>query len=194
MEIHKTEIDGVLFIEPRVFEDQRGFFMETYNHPRYVEAGIPAAFVQDNLSLSTRGTLRGLHFQINNPQAKLVQVLQGEVFDVAVDLRAGSPSFGRWTGALLSGANKCQFFIPGGFAHGFAVLSETALFAYKCSDVYHPEDEGGLLWSDPQLAIDWRVKSPVLSEKDIAMPLLADLTTRQLPQVKYTANTKEEAP
>lgn len=194
MEIHKTEINGVLIIDPRVFEDQRGFFMETYNHPRYAEAGIPPAFVQDNLSFSTRGTLRGLHFQINNPQAKLVQVLQGEVFDVAVDLRAGSPSFGRWTGALLSGANKRQFFIPGGFAHGFAVLSETALFAYKCSDVYHPEDEGGLLWSDPQLAIDWRVKSPVLSEKDTAMPLLADLTPTQLPQVKYTTNTKEEAP
>lgn len=194
MEIHKTEIDGVLIIDPRVFRDRRGFFMETYNHLRYVKAGIPAAFVQDNLSLSTRGTLRGLHYQINTPQAKLVQVLQGEVFDVAVDLRAGSPSFGRWTGALLSGANQRQFFIPEGFAHGFAVLSETALFAYKCSDVYHPEDEGGLLWSDPQLAIDWRVKTPVLSEKDTAMPLLGDLAAGELPQVTYTADTEEEAP
>lgn len=196
MEIHKTEIDGVLIIEPRVFKDQRGFFMETYNHPRYAEVGIHTNFVQDNLSFSTRSTLRGLHFQISRPQAKLVQVLQGEVFDVAVDLRTGSPTFGRWAGAILSSDNRRQFYIPGGFAHGFAVLSDTALFAYKCNEVYHPEDEGGLLWSDPSLAIDWQVEAPVLSEKDAAMPLLADLTAANLPRVKYLPDTdaKEKAP
>jgi dTDP-4-dehydrorhamnose 3,5-epimerase len=129
MEIKTTEIKGVLLIEPKLFKDQRGFFMETYHQPRYREAGIDTDFVQDNLSRSTRGILRGLHFQIKHPQAKLVQVLEGEVFDVAVDLRAGSPSFGRWSGARLSGANHHQFYIPAGFAHGFAVLSETALFA-----------------------------------------------------------------
>lgn len=185
MEIHPTELNGALIIEPRVFGDHRGFFMETYNHQRYAEAGISARFVQDNLSRSTRGTLRGLHFQINHPQAKLVQVLEGEVFDVAVDLRAGSPSFGRWTGARLSAANHRQFFIPAGFAHGFAVLSDTALFAYKCSDLYHPEDEGGLLWCDPALGIDWQVDDPVLSEKDAALPPLEALKPEQLPQAVY---------
>lgn len=192
MEIHPTDLDGTIIIEPRVFGDHRGFFMETYNHPRYAEAGIATHFVQDNLSRSTRGTLRGLHFQINHPQAKLVQVLQGEVFDVAVDLRAGSPSFGRWTGARLSGDNHRQFFIPEGFAHGFAVLSDTALFTYKCSDVYHPEDEGGLLWCDPALGIDWHVVDPVLSEKDAALLPLEGLNTEQLPQVVYQAKGEGE--
>jgi dTDP-4-dehydrorhamnose 3,5-epimerase len=187
MEIKTTDIQGVLLIEPKVFKDQRGFFMETYHQPRYRAAGIGTDFVQDNLSRSARGTLRGLHFQIKHPQAKLVQVLEGEVFDVAVDLRAGSPSFGRWTGARLSGANQRQFYIPAGFAHGFAVLSDTALFAYKCSDVYHPEDEGGLLWSDPALAIDWPVESPVLSAKDAAFPPLDQLDPEQLPRVRYQA-------
>lgn len=187
MEIHPTDLDGALIIHPRVFSDQRGYFMETYHRPRYTEAGIATEFVQDNLSRSTRATLRGLHFQIDHPQAKLVQVLEGEVFDVIVDLRAGSPTFGRWTGALLSASNHHQLFVPAGFAHGFAVLSETALFAYKCSDLYTPEDEGGLLWSDPALGIDWRVTDPVLSEKDAAFPPLAQLTPTQLPQVKFTA-------
>jgi dTDP-4-dehydrorhamnose 3,5-epimerase len=187
MEIHTTDLKGVLIIEPQLFPDQRGFFMETYNQPRYQAAGIRTDFVQDNLSRSTRGTLRGLHFQINYPQAKLVQVLEGEVFDLAVDLRAGSPSFGRWTGARLSAANHRQLYIPEGFAHGFAVLSDTALFAYKCSQVYHPEDEGGLLWSDPALAIDWPVQAPVLSAKDAAFPRLDQLKPEQLPQVSFRA-------
>ncbi|MEJ2639427.1 MAG: dTDP-4-dehydrorhamnose 3,5-epimerase [Desulfosarcinaceae bacterium] len=187
METTATDLKGVLILEPKVFKDQRGFFMETYQQPRYRAAGIRTEFVQDNLSRSTRGTLRGLHFQIRHPQAKLVQVLAGEVFDVAVDLRAGSPSFGRWAGARLSAANHRQFYIPAGFAHGFAVLSETALFAYKCSEVYHPEDEGGLLWSDPVLAIDWPVEAPVLSDKDAAYPRLGQLTPEQLPQVRYRA-------
>jgi dTDP-4-dehydrorhamnose 3,5-epimerase len=190
MEIHTTDLKGVLIIEPQLFPDQRGFFMETYNQPRYRAAGIRTDFVQDNLSRSTRGTLRGLHFQINYPQAKLVQVLEGEVFDLAVDLRAGSPSFGRWTGARLSAANHRQLYIPEGFAHGFAVLSDTALFAYKCSQVYHPEDEGGLLWSDPALAIDWPVQAPVLSAKDAAFPRLDQLKPEQLPQVSF--RTEEE--
>jgi dTDP-4-dehydrorhamnose 3,5-epimerase len=187
MEIHPTDLDGALIIHPRVFSDQRGYFMETYHRPRYAEAGITTEFVQDNLSRSTRATLRGLHFQIEHPQAKLVQVIEGEVFDVIVDLRAGSPTFGRWTGALLSATNHHQLFVPAGFAHGFAVLSETALFAYKCNDLYTPEDEGGLLWSDPGLGIDWRVTDPVLSEKDAAFPPLTQLTPAQLPQVTYTA-------
>jgi dTDP-4-dehydrorhamnose 3,5-epimerase len=186
MEIHPTDLDGALIIHPRVFSDQRGYFMETYHRPRYAEAGITTEFIQDNLSRSTRATLRGLHFQINHPQAKLVQVIEGEVFDVIVDLRAASPTFGRWTGALLSATNHHQLFVPAGFAHGFAVLSETALFAYKCSDLYTPEDEGGLLWSDPALGIDWRVTDPVLSEKDAAFPPLAQLTPAQLPQVIFT--------
>jgi dTDP-4-dehydrorhamnose 3,5-epimerase len=185
MDIHSTELDGAVIIHPRVFSDQRGFFMESYHRPRYAEAGIDTEFVQDNLSRSTRGTLRGLHFQIEFPQAKLVQVLEGEVFDVAVDLRTGSPTFGRWTGARLSGENHRQFFVPAGFAHGFSVLSETALFAYKCSELYHPEDEGGLLWSDPALGIDWQLTDPVLSEKDAALPPLEQLTPAQLPRVKF---------
>jgi dTDP-4-dehydrorhamnose 3,5-epimerase len=190
METKATDLKGVLLIEPKVFADPRGFFMETYHQTRYRAAGIRTDFIQDNLSRSTRGILRGLHFQIQHPQAKLIQVLEGEVFDVAVDLRAGSPNFGRWTGARLSAANHRQLFIPAGFAHGFAVLSETALFAYKCSDVYHPEDEGGLLWSDPALAIDWPVAAPVLSEKDATFPCLDQLAPAQLPQVRY--QTEEE--
>ena len=187
MKIHPTDIDGALIIEPQVFSDRRGFFMETYHQSRYRKAGINADFIQDNLSLSTHGTLRGLHFQIHHPQAKLVQVLQGEVFDVVVDLRAGSPNFGRWIGVPLSAANRRQLFIPAGFAHGFAVLSETALFAYKCSEIYRPEDEGGLLWCDPALAIDWQVVQPGLSDKDAALPPLDQLSPDQLPQVHYNA-------
>jgi dTDP-4-dehydrorhamnose 3,5-epimerase len=187
MEIHPTDLDGAVIIYPRVFGDQRGYFMETYHRQRYADAGIATEFVQDNLSRSSRGILRGLHFQVNHPQAKLVQVLEGEVFDVIVDLRFGSPTFGRWTGTLLSATNHRQLFVPAGFAHGFAVLSHSALFAYKCSDFYRPGDEGGLLWSDPALGIDWRVTDPVLSEKDAALPPLAQLTPEQLPQVKYRA-------
>jgi len=182
MKVETTPLDGVLIVEPDVFEDKRGFFLETFNRKRYAEAGIDRAFVQDNLSFSTKGTLRGLHFQIGNPQAKLVQVVAGEVFDVAVDIRKGSPTFGKWTGTHLSGDNKVQFFIPEGFAHGFAVLSETALFVYKCSALYDPDDEGGIIWSDPEIAIDWPVTDPVVSEKDQRYPPLAELGPEQLPK------------
>ncbi|MFQ5735043.1 MAG: dTDP-4-dehydrorhamnose 3,5-epimerase, partial [Planctomycetaceae bacterium] len=154
MQVHETDIPGVLLIEPQVFDDARGFFMETYQKQRYAEAGISVEFVQDNLSRSARGTLRGLHYQIRHPQGKLVQVCDGEVFDVAVDLRKDRPTFGRWTGSTLSAENRRQFYVPPGVAHGFCVLSETATFFYKCTDYYHPEQERTLLWNDPQVGID----------------------------------------
>ena len=186
MNITQTELEGVLIIEPGVFKDPRGFFMETYNLERYRQAGIRPEFVQDNLSFSVKNTLRGLHFQIRHPQAKLVQVIAGEIFDVAVDIRPGSPGFGKWTGIILSGENKRQVFIPEGFAHGFCVLSEIAYFSYKCSDFYAPGDEGGLLWSDPGIGIQWPVKDAIISEKDRYYPLLADLVSEQLPRVEAT--------
>lgn len=182
MNVVTTAIDGVLIVELDVFEDKRGFFFETYHRKRYAESGIDAVFVQDNLSYSMKGTLRGLHFQIEKPQAKLVQVVQGEVFDVAVDIRSGSPTFGKWIGTRLSDENQRQFFIPEGFAHGFAVLSETALFMYKCTALYDPADEGGILWSDPDIGIDWPVTDPVVSDKDQRYPRLAELGPGQLPR------------
>ncbi len=166
MNISRCELAGLLMIEPRVFGDPRGFFVETWNRRRYQECGITTEFVQDNLSCSRRGILRGLHFQNPTPQAKLVSVWQGEVFDVAVDIRRGSPTFGRWHGVHLSSENKRQFFIPPGFAHGFLVLSEIALFHYKCSDFYTPQHEVALRWDDPDLAIQWPGKDPVVSERD----------------------------
>jgi len=170
MQVSTTSIEGVLIIEPQVFEDQRGFFIETYNRKRYELAGVKisknGSFVQDNLSFSVQGTLRGLHFQINKPQAKLVQVICGEIFDVAVDIRPDSPTFGKAHGEILSEKNHKQMFIPEGFAHGFCVLSETAHFLYKCSAFYDPKDEGGILWSDPAIGIDWPVKTPIISPKD----------------------------
>lgn len=175
MNIITTSLEGVLIIEPMVFEDNRGFFMETYNQNNYQKSGINRLFVQDNLSYSVRGTLRGLHFQIKHPQAKLVQVIKGEIFDVAVDIRKGSPTFGKWTGIVLSAQNKRQIFIPEGFAHGFCVISETAYFLYKCSAFYAPDDEGGIIWSDPDIGIEWPVKAPVISEKDKHYPRLCEL-------------------
>ena len=170
-----TPIKDLLIIEPRIFADHRGYFMETYNAPEFKEKGIPYDFVQDNQSKSSRGVLRGLHYQIHYPQAKLVRVLEGEVFDVAVDLRANSATYGQWYGTILSGENKKMFMIPRGFAHGFVVLSEEAVFAYKCDDVYHPNDEGGLLWNDPDLGIEWPFDGePVLAEKDKSYPLFRD--------------------
>ena len=167
VEVKKTSIEGVLTIEPKVFGDDRGYFMETYNEPEFKAKGVPYDFVQDNQSKSTKGVLRGLHYQINHPQAKLVRVLEGEVFDVAVDLRKGSPTYGKWEGVLLSGENKKMFMIPRGFAHGFVVLSDTAIFAYKCDDVYHPNDEGGIMWNDPDIGVQWPFEGePLLSEKD----------------------------
>ncbi|CAB5147166.1 dTDP-4-dehydrorhamnose 3,5-epimerase (EC [Olavius algarvensis associated proteobacterium Delta 3] len=182
MEVIPTAFPGVLLIKPRMFRDQRGFFMETFHDNRYRELGIDCRFVQDNLSRSSRGTLRGLHYQKQRPQAKLVQAIVGEIFDVAVDVRPGSPFFGRWVGERLTGDNGHQLYIPEGFAHGFCVLSDEAVFIYKCTDFYAPEDEGGVLWSDPDLAIEWPVSVPVLSEKNRSLPLLQDLGEDDLPQ------------
>ena len=172
----------MLIIEPDVFGDQRGFFMETWNAKRYRDAGLDVEFVQDNLSFSNYGVLRGLHYQQPHSQGKLVYVLQGGVYDVAVDIRVGSPSFGQWQGVELSAENKRQFYIPEGFAHGFCVLSKTVLFAYKCTDFYNPQAEGGFMWNDPGLNIDWPVKDPVLSDKDRKYPPLKDIKINMLPQ------------
>ena len=169
IEVEECGIEGLKVITPAVYGDSRGYFMETYQYLDFCEAGIREVFVQDNQSSSTQGVLRGLHFQINYPQDKLVRVVRGEVFDVAVDLREGSPTFGQWHGVMLSSENRKQFFIPKNFAHGFYVLSDQAEFCYKCSDYYHPNDEGGLLWNDPDIGIDWPLLENVpltLSEKD----------------------------
>lgn len=173
-------IEGLLLIEPAVFGDERGYFMETWNEADFREGGLDAVFVQDNQSKSRKGVLRGLHFQKNNPQGKLVRVLSGEVFDVAVDLRAASPTLGKWRGVLLSAENKRQFYVPEGFAHGFLVMSETAEFAYKCTRFYDPQDEGGLLWNDPDIGIEWPDigMEPVLNERDRKHPGLNALEFR----------------
>ena len=181
MNIIKTNLEGVLLIEPKVFGDQRGFFLETFQADRYRQSGIDVNFVQDNLSHSSCGVLRGLHYQLNFPQAKLVSVICGEVFDVVVDIRKGSPSYGQWYGAVLSGDNHRQLYVPHGFAHGFCVLSETVDFQYKCTDYYHPEDEIGVIWNDPDIGIEWPIKDPVLSEKDRGLSRLVDLEQAQLP-------------
>lgn len=171
----KTEIDGLYIIEPKLFGDERGYFMETYNEQDFLEQGLDIKFVQDNQSASRKGVLRGLHFQKKFPQTKLVRVLSGEVFDVAVDLRKGSLTYGKWFGIILSSENKKQFLIPKGFAHGFLVLSDFAEFAYKCDDFYHPEDEGGILFNDKDIGIKWPdVGEIILSEKDKNNPLLKD--------------------
>lgn len=172
MKVIQTKLSGALIIEPKIFGDDRGFFYETYQAERYKAAGISLDFVQDNRSRSSRGVLRGLHFQKNKPQGKLVTVTQGEVFDVAVDLRKDSPTFGQYESVLLTGDNRVQFYIPPGFAHGFCVLSDTADFQYKCTDYYDPTDEGGLLWNDPELAIAWPLTNPTLSAKDSILPTL----------------------
>jgi dTDP-4-dehydrorhamnose 3,5-epimerase len=181
MNLKQTRLPGVLIIEPQVFNDERGYFMEPYNQKRYAEYGITSIFVQDNLSYSVRGTLRGLHYQYPHEQAKLIQVLEGEVFDVVVDIRKGSPTFGQWTSSYLSSENKHQAYIPEGFAHGFCCLSETALFFYKCSDFYMPECEGGIHWSDPDLNIDWPISNPLVSEKDARNPFLKNVQKERLP-------------
>lgn len=171
----ETEIKGVYIIEPTVFGDSRGYFMETYNEQAFREVGLHYHFVQDNQSSSRKGVLRGMHFQKTHPQTKLVRVLKGEVFDVAVDLRRESETYGKWVGVLLSDENKRQLLIPKGFAHGFVVVSDYAEFFYKCDDFYHPEDEGGLLWNDPDVGIEWpEVGEIILSEKDKKNPMLAE--------------------
>ena len=169
IKIETCEIEGLKVITPTVFGDERGYFMETYNYNDYAAAGIDMEFVQDNQSMSKRGVLRGLHFQINYPQDKLVRVTRGKVFDVAVDLREGSATYGKWFGVLLSDENKKQFFIPKNFAHGFLVLSDVAEFVYKCTDFYHPNDEGGLAWNDPEIGVAWPIEEGIeltISEKD----------------------------
>lgn len=181
MNVIKTDIEGVLVLEPKVFADARGFFMETWTRQRYAAAGLDVEFVQDNVSSSSQGVLRGLHFQHPQGQGKLVQVLQGEVLDVAVDIRVGSPTFGQHVTCLLSGENHRQFFVPAGFAHGFCVLSETALFLYKCTEFYNPKTESGVLWNDPDLGIDWPVAEPILSEKDAKLSCLKDIPKDRLP-------------
>lgn len=174
MKVKTTKLEGCVIIQPKIFSDPRGFFLETFNAQRYEEAaGIKLKFVQDNLSHSSRGVLRGLHYQKTKPQGKLVTVLSGEVFDVAVDLRRYSPTFGQYEAVLLTGENKLQFYIPPGFAHGFCVISEHADFFYKCTDFYAPTDEGGILWDDPEVNIPWPVSNPVLSEKDKNNPTLS---------------------
>ncbi len=176
MDVKKTEIEGLLIIEPKVFGDDRGFFLETYNQKRYQEAGIPGKFVQDNLSFSKRDVVRGLHFQSPNAQGKLVSCPMGEVFDVAVDIREGSPTFGKWVGVYLSADNKRQFWIPPGFAHGFLVTSETALFSYKCTEYYSPKDEKTVLWNDPEIGIKWPSRENFkLSDRDKSGMLLAHI-------------------
>lgn len=184
MRIVETDLDGVVIVEPDVYGDHRGFFMEVYNRNRYESHGVTCEFVQDNLSFSGKDTLRGLHYQLNHPQAKLVQVLKGEVYDVAVDLRLGSPQFGHWVGVILSETNKKQLFIPEGFAHGFCVMSDSAMFLYKCSEYYDPSDELGVLWSDPVLKISWPVNNPVLSDKDKAYSPLNNIFEGKLPIYK----------
>ncbi len=176
--VEKTPIEGLLVISPQVFGDERGYFMETYNIADFKEAGIDCTFVQDNQSASRKGVIRGLHFQKEFPQDKLVRVISGEVFDVAVDLRKGSATYGKWYGIRLSAENKKMFFIPKNFAHGFLVLSDHAEFTYKCTELYHPNDEGGIIYNDPEIGIDWPIENEedlIFSDKDKKWPTLKEL-------------------
>lgn len=182
MKVSTAKILGVQIIEPAVHGDDRGFFMESYSRDRYAEAGLPRDFVQDNLSLSSKGILRGLHLQHPHDQGKLCFVLEGEVFDVAVDVRLGSPTFGRWEGFILSSKNKRQLYVPPGFAHGFCVLSERALFSYKCTDFYSAPSELGIAWDDADIGIEWPIQSPRLSAKDRLNPSLRDVPAERLPR------------
>jgi dTDP-4-dehydrorhamnose 3,5-epimerase len=178
VKVSPTGLFGVLLVEPEVFQDARGFFLETYHREKYAAAGIDATFVQDNHSHSARHTLRGLHAQRSRAQGKLVRAVSGEMFDVAVDIRVGSPSFGRWTGAVLSGTNFRQLYIPPGFAHGFCVLSDEVDVEYKCTDLYVPGDEITVAWNDPEIGIDWPVRAPILSAKDKDAPPLSQMRDR----------------
>jgi dTDP-4-dehydrorhamnose 3,5-epimerase len=177
-----TALPGVFELRPKVIRDARGFFMETYRQNALAEAGIAEKFVQDNHSHSSRGVLRGLHYQLRNPQAKLCRVTQGEVLDIAVDIRAGSPNFGKWVSVVLSGENHAELYIPKGFAHGFVVRSETADFLYKCSDYFEAGDDRGVLWNDPQIGINWETPDPILSNKDKDYLPLAKIAQDQLPR------------
>ncbi|HBP01858.1 MAG TPA: dTDP-4-dehydrorhamnose 3,5-epimerase [Stenotrophomonas sp.] len=181
MKIVETSLAGCRVIEPAVFGDSRGFFFETWNAERFQDQGLPGSFVQSNVSSSARGVLRGLHYQWPRPQGKLVSVLEGEVYDVAVDIRRGSPTFGQWEAVVLSAENRKQFWIPEGFAHGFAVLSERALFSYLCTDVYVREADAGIRWNDADIAVDWPISAPTLSAKDETAPFLKDIAEDRLP-------------
>lgn len=182
MKILETPLQGALVLEPDVFGDSRGFFYESYNQTKFRDAGIDGNFVQSNVSRSSKGTLRGLHYQWPNPQGKLVSVLQGEVYDVAVDIRHGSPTFGQWVGVMLSGENHRHIWIPEGFAHGFCVLSESAIFTYQCTALYDRAADAGIRWNDSELGIDWPISEPLLSEKDQKSPFLRDVPPARLPQ------------
>lgn len=184
MNVIRTELEGILIVEPPVFQDARGFFMEAWHHEKYAAAGITERFVQDNISMSRQGVLRGLHFQNPGEQGKLVSVLTGKVFDVAVDLRTDSPTFKRWVGVELSRENRRQLYIPPGYAHGFTVLSDEALFVYKCTQYYRQDYEHALRWDDPEIGIDWPGADHIMSEKDLAAPLLRDLPKSALPTIK----------
>ncbi len=179
--IKETALPGVLIIESDIHSDQRGFFRELYHRDKYVSHGLETAFVQDNHSHSVKGVLRGLHYQLKSPQGKLIMAVTGEIYDVAVDIRTGSPDFGKWTGVYLSPLNNRQLFVPEGFAHGFCVLSERADVVYKCTEIYHPGDEYGLIWSDPEIGINWPLYEPVLSERDGKNPELKDIPHELLP-------------
>ena len=183
MKVIETALPGVLVIEPQVFGDARGFFYESYNEARFRDAGIDARFVQSNVSRSAKGVLRGLHYQWPNPQGKFVSVLEGEVFDVAVDIRRGSPHFGQWFGAMLTADNKRHMWIPEGFAHGFCVVSDYATFSYQCTALYDAKADAGVLWNDPAIGIDWPIAEPNLSDKDIKAPLLEDIAEHRLPEL-----------
>lgn len=182
MKVIETALPGVLIIEPKVFSDQRGYFFESSHETRFKEVGINKAFVQDNISRSSKDVLRGLHYQLEKPQAKLVSVIRGAVFDVAVDIRHGSPTFGQWVGVELSDSNHRQLYVPEGFAHGFAVLSDVVDFHYKCSDYYHPQAEYGVHWGDPNIGIAWNISAPILSEKDKVYPFLEQIPIELLPK------------
>jgi len=180
LRITEFELKGLFLLQPEVFRDERGFFMETWNARKYGQLGLPATFVQDNLSRSSRGTLRGLHYQKPHSQGKLVSLLKGKVWDVSVDLRLDSPTFGKWAGITLDSDSGSQLYIPPGFAHGFCTLSEEALFFYKCTDFYSPDDERGIAWNDPQLNINWPVSDPLLSSKDRGYPNLGEVLPEDL--------------
>jgi dTDP-4-dehydrorhamnose 3,5-epimerase len=188
--VTELELPGVLLLEPKVYGDERGFFLETWQARRYAEAGVPERFVQDNLSRSGKNVLRGLHYQIRRPQGKLVSVIEGEVFDVAADVDPGSETFGRWLGARLSGDNKRQLYVPPGYAHGFCVLSDSTFFIYKCTDYYAPDLERGVRWDDPRLAIDWPVDTPIVNERDAGWPTLEEARREELPSRRFTAKQR----
>ncbi|SDG47599.1 dTDP-4-dehydrorhamnose 3,5-epimerase [Dyella sp. 333MFSha] len=184
MKIVETALPGCIIIEPQVFGDSRGFFYESFNRAKFLDSGIDVTFVQSNVSRSARGVLRGLHYQSPHPQGKLVSVLEGEVYDVAVDIRRGSPTFGKWAGVMLTAENHRQFWIPEGFAHGFCVVSEHATFSYQCTDLYNAQADGGVRWDDPAIGVDWPISEPLLSDKDRKAPLLADIAEDRLPEFR----------